>query len=370
MEISPDLIDLIYDAALDRSVWPRLLERLSDEMRAGPAVLLVQNQITMHAVGLTARLDPGAFHAFNAYFAFRNPMTANNSLDTLRSGRFPINTDESIVERAELLRSEYFHDFMTPNDMGSVLMAAIGYHGQSAATVNLHRTAKTPHFEADDIRLLAAMRPHLTRSFRLGLMLDEARQTGDALLDHLDRSPHGLFLIDGDGSLRHVNRAAETMLDDGLSVFNGKLTAMHAEDTRRLRIAISNAVSPKGGRAGGSLSLPRISMRRPYAVIVAPLKRDGLVPMPWGPAALVCVTDPEAGVALPEQRLSDLFGLTRAEASVAVTLLAGHDTKAIAWALDISPHTVRVHLARIMEKTHTNRQAELVRLMMQVTGWR
>jgi DNA-binding CsgD family transcriptional regulator len=74
------------------------------------------------------------------------------------------------------------------------------------------------------------------------------------------------------------------------------------------------------------------------------------------------------GTSLPQQTLRDLFGLTPAEAKVAMAFFEGLTSKEAAENLGLSFHTVRVQLARIFEKTQTHRQAELVRLMMGAVG--
>ncbi len=61
--------------------------------------------------------------------------------------------------------------------------------------------------------------------------------------------------------------------------------------------------------------------------------------------------------------LTALFGLTRAEAELARQLLAGHELPAIAAASGRSVFTVRNLLARVMAKTETGRQSELIGLL-------
>ncbi|MCJ2120630.1 helix-turn-helix transcriptional regulator [Methylobacterium sp. J-001] len=62
--------------------------------------------------------------------------------------------------------------------------------------------------------------------------------------------------------------------------------------------------------------------------------------------------------------LQDLFGFTPAEAALATDILAGHDLAASAARRRITVHTARAHLRRLFEKTGTNRQAELMRLLL------
>ena len=86
------------------------------------------------------------------------------------------------------------------------------------------------------------------------------------------------------------------------------------------------------------------------------------------PSVLVCVTDLEAGVSLPQQKLRDLFGLTPAETRLALAIFEGLAPREAAERFAVSPHTVHAQLARIFEKTGVSRQADLVRLMMQAAG--
>jgi DNA-binding CsgD family transcriptional regulator len=64
------------------------------------------------------------------------------------------------------------------------------------------------------------------------------------------------------------------------------------------------------------------------------------------------------------ERIRGLFGLTRAEASIAAELANGKSLYEIADLLEISRHTARNHLKRIFEKTGARRQADVVRLVL------
>ena len=118
------------------------------------------------------------------------------------------------------------------------------------------------------------------------------------------------------------------------------------------------------------MALTRPDHRLPLAVSVIPVRTEGLSLLVGGPCVLVCVTDLEAGVSLPEQRLRDLLGLSRAEARVALALFQGDTPREAAERLGVSFFTVRGHLVRIFEKTGAGRQAELIRLLSRAaTEW-
>ena len=66
----------------------------------------------------------------------------------------------------------------------------------------------------------------------------------------------------------------------------------------------------------------------------------------------------------PKEMLAQLFGFTAAEMRVAERLLMGDSPEQVAAFLNVKTATARWHLASIYRKTGTNRQAELVRLLL------
>ena len=79
---------------------------------------------------------------------------------------------------------------------------------------------------------------------------------------------------------------------------------------------------------------------------------------------MVFVADPSAGVFQPGVHVAAMFGLTPAEAALANELLSSDDLVRIAERSNRSVHTVRTHLARLMVKTGTTRQSEMVRTLL------
>ncbi len=67
---------------------------------------------------------------------------------------------------------------------------------------------------------------------------------------------------------------------------------------------------------------------------------------------------------IDERALSRLYGLTRAEALLLVRLLNGSTLEEVSQVLRVSMNTVRTHLKHIFLKTDTNRQTQLVSLLL------
>jgi DNA-binding CsgD family transcriptional regulator len=114
------------------------------------------------------------------------------------------------------------------------------------------------------------------------------------------------------------------------------------------------------------MMLPTPARRRPLALVAYPLQADRDDLFPKASAVAVCVTDLDAYVSLPEKELRDLFGLTPAEARVALALTEGLDPAGVAERLGVSMPTVRTHLTRIFDKTETAGQATLNGLLARI----
>lgn len=86
------------------------------------------------------------------------------------------------------------------------------------------------------------------------------------------------------------------------------------------------------------------------------------------PIALGTLIDRATEPVLERGMLRDLFGLTEAESRVAEAYLRADTVKEVGELLGVSANTVKTHLAAVYLKTGCTRQAQLVRLLMSLSG--
>jgi DNA-binding CsgD family transcriptional regulator len=181
----------------------------------------------------------------------------------------------------------------------------------------------------------------------------------------LDQLTLGIALLGAGGHVRYANRIAQAIMaeEDGLCVRGGRCVAARSDDAAALRAAINRVLTLK---EGASVFLARPSGKRALALLIASTSLE--VASLASPAALVVITDPERGCVPPKERLMQAYGLTPAEAALARCLLQGHDVAATAEQLRITLETARTHLRRVLLKTDTHRQSDLVRLLLREVG--
>ncbi len=367
-------VDLLYETPFEPDLWVPVMERLADMLGGTSAWLSRLNMRDGSGDGVIARIDPAMPAIYSEYYALKNPLSnVENPYEYIRTWVPRILTDEDWMPKEDLVRSEYYNDFLVPQDIHSTLMIRLATEGFVVGALNVNRPKDSSQFSGAALDIAHRLHPHLIRAYVLSRKFAALRQLNEDLASTLDQSPHGVILLDHDGRIRHANRVGEALIAgaDGLCMSGGRLSAVQSDAAKQLGALIASAVSPnRAGGRGGSMALPARARRLPLSLTVAPIRRERTSVFDSAPSVLVCVTDLEAGVSLPEQRLRDLFGLTPAETRVVLALFEGFTPQEAAHNLGISFHTVRVHLGRIFEKTGVHRQTELVRLMMRTVGMR
>ena len=211
-----DFLDLIYDTALDPSLWVPVMERLAD-MTGGAGGWLAQLS-TEDGTGCSpndplARVDPSWAERYNEHFAQCNPLhPVGNPREYMRGWTPCILTDEDFAAKDDLVRTEFYNDFWRPQDIDAALMIRLAVRGTEVATLNISRPGCRGQFNRQDIEVVEHYHPHLIRAYDLGRRLAAIREHASDLASALDRSLHGLFLLANDGSLLHLNKVGAALV--------------------------------------------------------------------------------------------------------------------------------------------------------------
>jgi DNA-binding CsgD family transcriptional regulator len=363
-----DIIDLMYQAAIEPDLWPRVFDGMAALLSAERAVLLARPGGKGMAIP-SLRLDPAAAAAYLETYEAINPI--QQQLDRRRIEAPMVFTDQTFIPKRDLQHSQFFTDFMRPTKMHAFLLARMS--APHTAALNVIRDTQDGDFDAREMHLAMVLQRPLSRAYNMGLRLAAERRTSEGLTDYVERLTSAVFLVGADAAVAFASPAAQALLadGDGLRSSGRTLRASAPEAQRRLARLIGQAVSTDSeSRRGGAITLPRPSGRRPLAALVTPARGGGSLIAPGGPYALVSVVDPEASETAPVDRLRELFGFTPAEARVAALFIGGLEPKAIGEQLGLSVHTVRVQITRIRAKTDTSRQGEFIALVTRSLGGR
>jgi DNA-binding CsgD family transcriptional regulator len=263
--------------------------------------------------------------------------------------------------------SEFDADWMRPYGMDDGVFVRLSDDVLPTSLI-LAAPQRSRGFDTPErVQLVTALVPHLQQALRTRGRVRGLVDDRDDLASAVDTVAHGVVVIGPNGRATHVNRAADRICrsGDGLDVHNGSLRAAHGSVDSALQQRIRCAFARDGlDPWGGSLSCPRPSGLRPYVVHVMPADRTA--DSDSARRVIVAIVDPESEPEPSASLLQRIWGLTAAEADVAVRIARGAEPKAIADEASVSITTVRTHLQRVYDKTGTHRQAELVRLVLTV----
>jgi len=362
-----DLVGAIYDAALDQGRWSQVLERIDDAV-GGRVLFGVYDPVNGLSSLLSPRIDPARVQELLDW-APRNPLLP------LGIGRPPgeVFTIGDFISREQFTSSDYYNEWWQPAGFDTEPLTTNLLVDQNATGIlTSHRPSNLSPYDARARRLFAMLAQHLVRAVAVQRRTHQLDITSRAALAGLDGLDQGFVLVDAQARPVFINRRARELLEtgDAVVVEDGALSAVNAEDGRRLQALIGSCSLDRPERIGGEMNLMRPAGRLPLHVQVTPVGSEwteNAVPLAsgWRSSAMVLIIDPELGVRAQHEALRERYGLTRAEAAFALEIVKGDGRRATAERLGITDGTARSHLTKIFDKTGVSRQAELVRLLLQ-----
>ncbi len=231
--------------------------------------------------------------------------------------------------------------------------------------LSVFRGAKGEMFSEDDRLLFGAISGHLARVVTTAERVGWVQTSlGLGMLDALNDAA---ILLDSQGQVIEMTRGAEHMMGDSLTVLGRKVTSHNRTVARSVSAAISKVVA-EGPDASGPLRIERPG-RRPLLldVLPVPTRFDGVF---FFARFIVLLTDLDRQPMPSAALLKQAFGLTPAEARVALELTSGLSLSEAAEKCGIARETAKTHLNSIFFKTDTNRQGALVGLIRSVMARR
>lgn len=362
----PLIVEGLYTAAADATQWPAALGLIHRAFEADSAALTFQDQSGRAGTRISTGYQPGDDKRYFAGYSVQNFLYEA----VVRQGLGKPVPTQNHIDKRYLERSAYYNEWLRPRNIYFCFGVILSRTQEETQWVSLNLSKGTDGFGDPHVRFMEKLVAHLQRSVSLTRQLGAittARSAAEVLLDELDQA---LLLLDGRGRVIFANKSALGLLrtKDGIQSAHGGLAATCADAASRLAHLIARAARDIDGlgRRGGTVALPRRSSATPLVATLTPLLGGSESWVPNSPAVAVLLNDPVRVRDVPEETLRATFGLTPAESRLAGLLANGHPLSDAAETLRITRETARTHLARTMAKTGTSRQAELVRLLLNI----
>jgi len=254
---------------------------------------------------------------------------------------------------------------MADND-GSAPLAAPGWgrHAvkparpvvvQAAAPYARPERAAPPPVTEAEREVAAQLAAHLRRAVRLRARLATAEAVQAASAAALQAADTGVILVTAGGRIVHADPAARRLAESvGLQLDSrrGALQALDLAATRHLQGLVHDAAA--GGLGGDMLMRAADGSAVALAVCrMTPPDGDGDPAddeAERGPGQALLTLRHLGQVPTSPRRVAALFGLTRAEADVAIAVAAGQQVSAVAAGRGVSASTVQAQVRSAMGK--------------------
>lgn len=359
---------LILEAALDETQWPRALAAVADACGARSGQLIeLDDQGAVRTHWLTQ--VPDDFIQTIEAFGLSNPVVNPRMRIGAHAAPLQMVADQDYVDADTRRRHPIYAEMFEPHDLLFNCQTVLQRNAAGLTRMSVTRTRRQGPMDASAFRAFAELAPYVETAVRLRTTLQAARTT--AMVQTLDAIGAPAFLLNESGRVIAASAEGETLavLGDMLQLKGGMLRPALEAD----RPAFDERV----GKALEAARDPAVWAACPSVPVHS--KVDGsdtlfeIQPLPperaggqQGPAVLIIASGQRRPGPGRAERLERRFGLTQAEAAVAVRIAQGESLNSIAAARAVSRSTIRSQLQTIYLKMDVHRQGELVALVHEI----
>lgn len=193
-------------------------------------------------------------------------------------------------------------------------------------------------------------------TWRRGKVGGSGETSGDLADAALRRVSTAVVVVDRACMVTYINESAGDIIagKNGMIIDReGACRALVPDFTKELKTAVREASTDDNSVR--YLRLPAGPEKRDLHIVVEALTAEHVA---------LFLADPEKIAVPPLDGIQALFGLTRAEATVAHALAAGGSLEDASVAGGITISSARTYLKRVFSKTGVSRQAELIQLLL------
>lgn len=290
----------------------------------------------------------------------RNPRAV-----TLFAAPFSICCDDDLLPRAAQESSPFYRELFDRFDARFMLVGTLPPGEGVRRIVGVLRARRQDHADRADVDTMARLLPHVQAA-----VSTEARLNARDLrlvVDFSDQLDQAVFVCDRRGHVLAHSAAADGLLASGrfvrLQMRTLRAAADHQDGPLQAALRLASGAPADAVQRVRHTSIALTDAEgRACRVDVAPLPPSVLPMMASDAACIVHIALPRPA-AEPRQLLAQAFGLSPAEAAVALDLASGMTANEIAAGRSVSTETVRAQVRAVLQKTGVSKATALAALI-------
>lgn len=368
MELTSHFLGKLYSTAENPQRWTPVLDDLRARLGVGSAVVQVLNENSQQLNAVWQARDTRSIANSDLHDrCLNNP--ANPRLHKRSISSLPRDILAELMLVGSDRRLFGRHPLVLAEIQGRLAQVGLGHAFWLSFPVGeTRRFSLIMHRQAGDDRdlteaeeaVLRELLPHMQQATRLWLSLEKATAHANALESALNRVDLAVVMCDADLTVRWHNATADELIAKAraIRIDGGKLKGNGAANRATLRRLVGDVISRIADSKVGMLDADT------YHPIHVRATRSLATPFPLeNDQVALFFSEPRRANQLDPADLCTLFGLTPAEARLAVALAGGASLASYSKHRGISVGTARNQLKQVLSKTSTQRQSELVRTL-------
>lgn len=358
-----ELLLALYKGPLEEKPWLTFLRLLRTTLNANYSTLLLRPPSQRDSgVVLNAEIASN-----DAYDSYNERYFAVDPFVNLPHGK--AFTLDEIIDESEFFVSDYYTDYMSKVDVFHILGVDLETGSGFSVRLRITRDKTQPNFDSVDKEICEALVEHLENAIELHSRLKSVENERHIYEHAMDELAVGSIILDKHYQIIHSNSYADFLLDahPEITIKDRRLILANHTEHEKLKSLLEEVHRAhelgepsviKGFRYG------HIESEYSLGFIIKPMAKPAASANLADPVMVIFLSNPHQPRSPSADILSELFGFTRAESTLALLLVNGLSLAEVADELGISRNTAKSHLSAIFSKTGVSRQPKLVQLIL------
>lgn len=363
------IITMIYDAAIDSEQWIEVMQHLQEILSSIAIGQFTHSKITHEVTSYQAvGIEKKWLDLYKNKYAAVNPWL-NNKLISKPGVAFTDNTIEDLCKGKNVFsQGIYYKNWMKPQGFNHKLCSIICNTPESITLLSFFRNSKQKNYNELDYGIFYKLSPHLCRATKIINHFEEKDNKLIKLEGLIENIDCGIILIDENTRTLEANQKALKIIQEtkGVRLSKNKITCQRKAENNILKQYLNELnsydsikpVTPKEFRLESRSGQTILSA----LIIQIHIKNDTSKHKPT--VAMIFKENNSKPKNINKIFLKVTYKLSPLEVRLTQELLSGNPLKRAASDMNISYETARWYIKKILKKTGTHRQSELIRCVL------
>ena len=374
-EYYDELVELIYKIPIQNDGWGIFLAKLNQVMDSS-AIHVIGMDLKYNAfsysraISLNTEEESASIEVNYIQNYIKNDPRWVDVLNKQQTGWYQCH---HFIDDATMESSEVYKNILEPNQIRYSAVHELIQDDRLCVIIGINTSKQRAPLNQDELDFLDQLVVHLKRIAVIQRYIFEFSSKAIIGYSLIDKLSQPIILINLDCKVVHLNTSAQQLIqktkvvnicDDQLLLpqpFQQKLASnlqniecLFRQKSDQLHDVIKDGCIKLDDGNGGKIYI--------FATLL--ISEHELKTFGIRPTVMLTIYHPKYSPTINSHLLHTAFNLTPAESRVAILLLEGFVAKEISIKNNVSIDTVRKQIKEILRKTDTNRQSDLVKLLL------